>query len=331
MRAKTLLVLAALLASACSSGSEGGGPPAVDAQPGAGGSGAGGRAGGSGAGGGGGAAGAGAGGSGAGGQAAGAGGGTGATSGGGGSGGHGTGGGGAGGGSSGGTAGGDAGVTADAAADAPPAGGEAGPSGAGGEALMVVGGVPGIGTDTQIKAQLEARGLKVTEVVEAMVDPAQAEGKALVVLSYSLDTKLLKASFADVRAPIIVMEQNLLPALGMTGAAGHGYQLGVTQVTIVSSDPVLTAGVPMGDVTVFSKTGEVFWGVPGPGAIKVATVKGNAGRVVTFAYPAGAMMASRPAPAKRLQFFFGAHLVPDIYLNDTGVKLLGAAIDWSLR
>jgi hypothetical protein len=63
----------------------------------------------------------------------------------------------------------------------------------------------------------------------------------------------------------------------------------------------------------------------------VATVKGAPTHWVIFAYPAGAMMVGKVAPGKRLQFFFGSHLVPDMYLNDTGKKLLGAAIDWCIQ
>jgi hypothetical protein len=130
----------------------------------------------------------------------------------------------------------------------------------------------------------------------------------------------------------MVLEHFLLPRLGMT--TDNGFQQGLSALTIVSADPVLTAGL-MGDVTVYTAAGkEMFWGVPGPGAIKVATAKGNAGHVVYFAYPAGAMMPTKPAPAKRMQFFVASHAPPpvnDQILNPDGVKLLGGAIDWLIR
>jgi hypothetical protein len=46
------------------------------------------------------------------------------------------------------------------------------------------------------------------------------------------------------------------------------------------------------------------------------------------------MMAGKAAPANRLHFFFAVHAPPPVtalYLNETGLKLLGAAIDWSLK
>jgi hypothetical protein len=129
------------------------------------------------------------------------------------------------------------------------------------------------------------------------------------------------------------MEHALLANLGMTGpsAADHHWAEPVTALTIVATDSLMAAGLPAGDHTVFSKPGEFFWGVPSAEAIKVATVKGKPNQWVIFGYKEGAMMVGRKAAGKRMQFFFGAHLVPDKYLNDAGKKLLGGAIDWCLK
>ena len=50
-----------------------------------------------------------------------------------------------------------------------------------------------------------------------------------------------------------------------------------------------------------------------------------------FGYEAGAMMVSKPAPAKRLLFFLGAHLDNAPALSADGIKLLRAAIAWSIN
>jgi hypothetical protein len=225
-------------------------------------------------------------------------------------------------------AGGSAGAAADAAiVDAPSELTDGAVSG-GGTALVVVG-PQIIGTDNDIIAQLKAHGLKVETVVEAMATPADAVGKSLVVLSYSLDSDNFKADYSMVTAPIILMERGLLARLGMTSS--DKWAEPVTALTIVAGDSPLAAGLPAGDHVVYSKPGEFFWGMPSAEAIKVATVKGNPNQWVIFAYPAGAMMVGKKAAGKRLHFFFGSHLVPDTYLNDTGKKLLGAAIDWSIQ
>ena len=205
--------------------------------------------------------------------------------------------------------------------------GETAPAGDG-TALVVVG-PQIIGTDLDIIDQLKAHNLKVETIVDSMATTAHTMGKSLVVLSYSLDSDNFKADYSTVEAPIILMERGLLVRLGMTSS--DRWAEPVTTLTIVAADSPLAAGLPAGDHVVFSKPGEFFWGVPSAAAIKVATVKGDASKWVIFAYPKDAMMVGKKAAGKRLHFFFGAHLVPDKYLNDTGKKLLGAAIDWSVK
>ena len=200
---------------------------------------------------------------------------------------------------------------------------------------MVVGTIPLVGTDVQIRQALMARKLEVQETLEANATAADAADKRVVVLSFSMQSGnfTARADFADVKASIIVLEHFLLPVLGMTSTAGHGFEQGLTGLTMAGTDPILSAGFPLGDLTVYARTQEMFWGEPGPGAVKIAAVKGKPGRWVLFGYPAGAMMVDRPAPGRRLQFFFAVHAPPPVaqtYLNDNGLKLLGAAIDWSM-
>jgi hypothetical protein len=220
-------------------------------------------------------------------------------------------------------------VDASAAVDQAPA--TASPGGS--KVLFIGGASPMIGTDALIHQALKARSLEVQDVRETAT-PADAQGARLVIMSYSMQSTDFKAEpWADLAVPIMVLEHFLLPRLGMT--TSNGFQQGVSAITILSDDPVLAAGLPMGDVTVYTPQGkEMFWGVPGPGAIKVAAAKGSPNHFVYFAYPAGAMMPTRPAPAKRMQFFVASHAPPpvnDQFLNADGLKLLGGAIDWLIR
>jgi hypothetical protein len=64
------------------------------------------------------------------------------------------------------------------------------------------------------------------------------------------------------------------------------------------------------------------------GAIVGATLVGTPGQATVFAYPTGTMMVGRTAPAKRLSFF--AHNNAAANLTADGLKLLDAAVDWSL-
>jgi hypothetical protein len=192
-----------------------------------------------------------------------------------------------------------------------------------GEVLYVAGAMPRIGTDLQVHRVLEARGLHVIDVRETAT-PDQARGKRLVVMSYSMQsTELAAEAFADLPVPMIVMEHELLPRLGMTATDGHGYWFG---------GELTTDG---GDVSVYTPVGkEMFWGVPGPAAIRLAHAKGRPERWVSFGYPAGAPMVGRAAPARRMLFFAASHAPPpvaDEILNAQGLAMLAAAVDWSLR
>lgn len=237
------------------------------------------------------------------------------------------------------TGGSGGGESPDASAPAGGSGGSAGGSGgsaaggsggsAGGTALFVVGAIPPIGDDVQIAKVLAERGLKVELALDSKVKVPDTAGKALVVLSYSLDAKRnFHENFADVPVPLMVMEQNLLGSLDM--ASMHKWAEPATTLTIQAADSPLAAGFT-GDVTVYGKSGEMFWGLPSDQAIKVAVAKGHPTWWVLFAYDKGKMMMTKPAPAKRLQFFMGAHLVPDMFMNAAGLKLLAASIDWCVK
>jgi hypothetical protein len=226
-------------------------------------------------------------------------------------------------------------TTAGGSASAGGSAGSAGTGGSGGgKVLMIAGAMPLVGVDQQIHEVLAARHLDVQDIRENVVSPADAQDKQLIIVSYSiLSTDFKAADFADVAVPLIVLEHTLLPPLGMTGADGHGYQDTVTQITLTKDSP-LNGGMPLGDVTIYSRVGEVFWGVPSANAITVATVKGDPSRAVTFGYPAGAMMVGRVAPAKRLQLFVAVHAPPpnpDAFLSGDGLKLVDAAVSWSMN
>src|SRR5688572_12040817 len=105
-------------------------------------------------------------------------------------------------------------LVATSCAAAPKGGAVTGPAPAGGAALMVVGTIPLVGTDVQIREALQARNLKVEEVLETTATPGHAAGKQVVVLSFSMLSTSFKAEdLADLPVPLIVMEHNLLPRL----------------------------------------------------------------------------------------------------------------------
>jgi hypothetical protein len=199
-----------------------------------------------------------------------------------------------------------------------------------GRALFVVGAVALEPADLPVRARLEALGLGVDLVEDTAATAAMATGKLVVVISASVDAADVAAEFADSTVPVILLEPNLYDDMGYTAAPAtdHGTADDQTLVTIVATGNALAAGL-IGNVTVYETAAPLVFGVPGTGAIQVATVAGAANQVTIFAYASGAMMVGRVASAKRLGFF---HHDPDPApaLTADGVKLLDAAITWSI-
>jgi hypothetical protein len=186
--------------------------------------------------------------------------------------------------------------------------------------------------DLTMKGRLEARGLVVDMRVDALSTVADADGKAVVVISSSINRDNLfdaakKPRFKDIAVPTIVMKDGTIEVMGLgTGSAG-GFSTGVgeTQISIVAPDDPLAAGFK-GNVTVYTKGDRLIWAQPAAAARKIATVVGQPTQITIFAYAAGAMMVGQVAPAKRMGFFIHRNTN---YSGD-GIKLFDAALDYLL-
>jgi hypothetical protein len=197
-----------------------------------------------------------------------------------------------------------------------------------GRALMVVGKMPPTVTDMLILARVQGKTM-VDVMLETDVTTAEANGRPLVVIPASASVAGTGIKFRDVAVPVLILEPNLLGMMNMTNdtATDHGAMTPETQIKIVDEQSPLAAGLT-GTVSVYPTAARVTWGVPGDGALKVATVVTNAARWVIFAYPAGAPMTTGTAPGKRLSFFIHDNVTA---LTPDAENLLDAAIDWSLQ
>jgi hypothetical protein len=195
--------------------------------------------------------------------------------------------------------------------------------------LFIIGTPQPMGTDITVRDRLAAR-MMVDVIVDLMATPAAATGKAVVVISSSTLLANTDPKFADVSVPILLLEPNLMPVMQMTAAANtdHGGAPAETQLMLVGSGNPLQAGLS-GMVTVFKGPGHVTWGIPAKTATKIAALVGRPTQLAIFAYPAGAQMVGRTAPAKRLGFFIQDNTTEN--LAPDGIKLLDAAIAWSLE
>ena len=218
----------------------------------------------------------------------------------------------------------------DAGADASGDAGDAGVDPNQKRVLLVTGAAMPPPADAPLVARLAALGLAVDVVEDINATTEMATGKALVVISATVDGDSVGAKFVEVPIPVILLEPNLFDEMGYTAAllADHDTISAQTQVTIATPADPRAAGLT-GTVTVYTEPGRMVYGVPGPGAVKIATIAGNADQSTIFGYDKGAMMVERVAPAKRLAFFLHS-ATPPATLNADGTKLLDAAITWSL-
>ena len=194
-------------------------------------------------------------------------------------------------------------------------------------ALLVVGMAQLNGTDTLMRDRLMAK-MTVEVVPEAMATAATAAGKAIVAITSTTTAAGTNTKFRDVAVPVFLLEPNLMGPMRMTAdvATDRGTVM-ETRVTIAAAGHPLAAGLT-GNVAVYSSAWRLVWGLPGPGATRVANVTGMTNRPAIFAYEAGAPMLGGTAPAKRVAFFLHENMT-DVTTPE-GVRLLDAAIDWCL-
>jgi multiple sugar transport system substrate-binding protein len=196
------------------------------------------------------------------------------------------------------------------------------------QVLFVVGAMPLVGNDTAIATALMDK-VTLVPVVDTTATTEMAADKAAVMISATAGLPGTGTKFRDVTIPVIVMEPNLFGPMGLTAtAAGSaGTIANQTQVTIDVADHPLAAGLTAA-VTVYSAPYRMVYGVPGTGAVKVASVVGNATQSAIFAYPVGSAMVGGNAPGKRLGFFLHNSATANVAAD--GLKLLSAAVDWAI-
>jgi hypothetical protein len=207
-------------------------------------------------------------------------------------------------------------------------------AGAGLTVLYVVGIPPSVASDTTMIDRLTARGYVVTTKTDMAATADDLQGKTVVLLSASTTLARVMTTLGGLptlATPVVAMDENLEPFLNLTAQAAtdHAATANQTQVAIIGgADATFTAGLS-GNITVYTVPFAIGWGVPGPGAIKAATIVNNAAHVTLYAYPAGAEMANaQMAPAKRAFYFVRDSDTANL-ITDDALKLFDAVVDWA--
>jgi hypothetical protein len=198
-------------------------------------------------------------------------------------------------------------------------------------ALFVVGTLPLVPADQALDARLRQLGYLPTAVRESAVTEADTRGKAVLVISSSIAASNLRVSFRDVAVPIVCFDAYYHDDLGLTGArmgVDYGPAPDQTTVQIVAPTHPLAAGLSGRVITVAMP--EAFgWGLPGPGATRIATIVDKPDQVAIFGIATGAPLVgtTRVAPARRVALW-GNHFETTSFTSE-GLALFEAAVRWA--
>jgi hypothetical protein len=160
------------------------------------------------------------------------------------------------------------------------------------------------------------------------------QNRSLIVISPTVSAhmhvRVQDLALYNVHVPILCSRPTLFQDLGMTfpGKTNAEYTNMKRYVTILDRDHPTAAGFE-GEVEVLDATMSLGWGVPGPGAARVAVLRDRPDHAAIFAYDRDAPMlppASR-AVARRVGFFL--HPTAIRFTNDRAWQLFDAAVKWA--
>ncbi|MGD2186949.1 MAG: hypothetical protein PVI71_12510 [Desulfobacterales bacterium] len=184
-------------------------------------------------------------------------------------------------------------------------------------------------SDSAILNNLESRG-SVTVIQDREAQYTDALDKDMVVISESVYSRKLNTTFRNLPIPVIVSEPWLFNDMGMTGsnnAIDFGRAPKQSSLIINDLNHDLTAGLA-GKVSISRRKRTLGWGMPGKGALRIATLDNDSTKCTVFAYEKGVQMPGLKAPAKRLGFFLYRNTAS--FLTSEGWALFNAAVEWAL-
>ncbi len=188
-------------------------------------------------------------------------------------------------------------------------------------ALLVTAGEASSPSERALQARLEKLGYRVSAKRGRVVTIGDAADKRLIVLASAGPAA---KTLAGLRVPIVTWQPEAFRVLGMAGpdaGVGFGTAQGQSRVALSNGSHRMAAGLS-GRPIVAAPSG-FAWALPGPEAIVIASLAGDANRAAILAYEQGALMWNRRAPARRVGFFGGSGLTSD------GWNLFDETIRWA--
>jgi hypothetical protein len=198
-------------------------------------------------------------------------------------------------------------------------------------ALFVVGSEALTAGDNALRDRLRGLGYSPVIIEATAVKIADAEGADFVFVSRTIQAADIGGLFRDLPVPLMVPEYALFPKLGMTdtkvNADFGGLTVSATDLVITDPNHPLAAGLSGTRTVLTPGSGFYGFGVPGPQAVKIASLVGEDGKLAIFGYERGAAMIGLPAPARRVGWFVDKDA--STRLTADGWALFDAAVTWT--
>lgn len=196
--------------------------------------------------------------------------------------------------------------------------------------LFVVGDLNLNASDASVRNRLESTGYSVTLADDHELQPWDAMGYGLVIVSSTVNSEHVDGTFSEVPVPVLTWESWIYDDMWMTepgievnyGAVSSKY------LNITNPDHAISAG-KSGEFKIYHLSRQTAWGIPVAGGSAVASPMNAPGKYGLFAYDTGHEMAGGAyAPARRVGFFLGNQ--SGNWMTNTARDLFDASVAWAI-
>ena len=163
---------------------------------------------------------------------------------------------------------------------------------------------------------------------ENNISTADATGKALILISSSVQSGKIGNTFTQSAVPVLNCEPHLLDDLGMISASAAKGSSNSQDIEIIDLSHEIVEGM-LPTTTVYTLVEGLTYGVADPSAHVIAQVPSDPGKAVIFYYQPGESMPGLVAPARRMSLFPFDN-GPNV-LTATGREILIRAIQFTHR
>ena len=189
--------------------------------------------------------------------------------------------------------------------------------------------------DIMLRDMMAARGMVVTmagtTAATAAPGPGVAASQDLIVGSSGAAGAEFATLFKGSTVPLLTFANSYFQPLDFIATtAARGNAASTVTLTVVDATSHLAAGFAAGStLAVISPTRntQVYWAIPAGTPTKVAQLAGMPTELCAFAYEKGAMMATAPAPGRRVSLCWKTDAIKDLAVDS--YRLMNAAIEWT--